>query len=120
LTLLVVAAVLRNVRIMGMPVVAAGAASNVAAILANGGFMPASREALAALGASAPSIYSNSSVVPDPALWPLTDIFALPSWLPMANVFSIGDVLIGLGVALVIVIHMRRPTPTAAGSPQAA
>ena len=26
---------------------------------------------------------------------PLTDIFALPAWLPFANVFSIGDVLIG-------------------------
>jgi len=120
-TLLVVAAVLRNVRITGMPVVAVGAASNVAAIVANGGFMPASRDALAALGASAPSIYSNSSVAPDPALWPLTDVFALPPWLPMANVFSIGDVLIGLGVALVIVIHMRRPAPpVAGGAPQAA
>ena len=37
------------------------------------------------------------------------DIFALPSWLPFANVFSIGDVLIGLGIVAAIVIAMRRP-----------
>ena len=39
---------------------------------------------------------------------PLTDIFALPAWLPLHNVFSIGDVLIGVGVAVVIVVGMRR------------
>ncbi len=53
-TLLVLAAVARNAGIRGMPVVVVGAASNVVAILANGGFMPASQGALAALGKSAP------------------------------------------------------------------
>ncbi len=43
----------------------------------------------------------------DPALRPLTDIFALPTWLPAANVFSVGDVLIGVGVAVVIALGMR-------------
>jgi len=42
-TLVVLAAVVRNGRIPGMPVVIAGALSNVAAIAANGGYMPASR-----------------------------------------------------------------------------
>ena len=41
--------------------------------------------------------FSNSAVLENPALAPLTDIFALPPWLPFANVFSIGDVLIGSG-----------------------
>ncbi len=36
-----------------------------------------------------------------PALWILTDIFALPPPMPFANVFSIGDVLIAIGVAVV-------------------
>ena len=36
---------------------------------------------------------------PTPRLAPLTDIFAMPRWLPFANVFSVGDVLIGVGVA---------------------
>jgi len=31
----------------------------------------------------------------------------LPSWLPLANVFSIGDVLIGVGVIVAIVLSMR-------------
>jgi hypothetical protein len=39
---------------------------------------------------------------------PLTDIFALPGWLPFANVFSIGDVLIGVGLVVVIAAGMRR------------
>jgi hypothetical protein len=45
--------------------------------------------------------------VADPALEPLTDIFALPAWLPFSNIFSIGDVLITAGVAWVIVAAMR-------------
>ena len=48
----------------GMPLVALGAACNLAAILANGGYMPASPGALAALGKAAPTIYSNSAVLP--------------------------------------------------------
>ncbi len=127
----VLAAVVRNWRIVGLPVLALGAVSNAAAILANGGFMPASPGALAALGKSFPATYSNSSIVPHPALEPLTDIFAVPHPLPFANVFSIGDVLIALGVAIVIVVAMRghaaspsaAPTdssPTAADAPPAA
>jgi len=107
-TALVLAAVARNYAVRGMPVVILGAGSNFAAIVSNGGFMPASQDALAALNKGLPHTYSNSSVVPNPALAPLTDIFALPSWLPVTNVFSIGDVLIGAGVAAVIVLAMRR------------
>ncbi|MEA2548854.1 MAG: hypothetical protein QOE42_1452, partial [Chloroflexota bacterium] len=72
-TLFVGAAVVRNVRLPGMPLIIVGAASNMAAILANNGFMPASPEALASLGKVAPVIYSNSSVVARPALELLTD-----------------------------------------------
>lgn len=105
---LVLAAVVANRAIPGMVVVAVGAASNLAAIVANGGYMPASISAMEALGKIPKTVYSNSAVVPDAALAPLTDIFVLPAWLPWANIFSIGDVLIGLGVVLVIVSAMRR------------
>jgi hypothetical protein len=91
--------------------------SNLAAIIANGGWMPASPEALAALGMSPKAGYSNSSVVADPALPWLTDIFALPPWMPMANVFSIGDVLIGLGVIVVITVAMRAPMQSSEPGP---
>ncbi len=108
-TLAVLAAVSVNRRIPGIPLVIAGAVSNMTAIVANGGYMPTTPEALAALGKLPPETYSNSSVPISPMLWPLTDIFAMPAWLPFANVFSIGDVLIGLGIAIAVVATMRRP-----------
>ena len=104
----VLAAVLRDVRIPGMAVIALGATSNLAAILANGGYMPADPAALASVVQLTPG-YSNSVVVADPALRPLTDLFALPPAFPLANVFSIGDVLIGIGVAATIAFAMRAP-----------
>jgi hypothetical protein len=51
--------------------------------------------------------YSNSVEMANPALAPLTDIFALPAWVPATNVFSVGDVLIMLGIAVAIVVQMR-------------
>ena len=110
-TAAVLAAVARNVRIPGIPLVVAGALCNLAAIVANGGYMPASPEALASLGRSVGLAYSNSAVVAEPALAFLTDIFAMPRGLPFANVFSAGDVLIGAGVAIVIAVAMLRGTP---------
>jgi hypothetical protein len=107
-TVLVLAALAANARTPGVPIVLAGAMANLAAILANGGYMPAGPAALAALGRTLGDEYSNSSVVAHPALEPLTDIFAMPPAMPFANVFSVGDVLIGTGVAVVIVIAMRR------------
>ncbi len=47
-TALVGIAIVRNLAIPGIPLVLLGAASNLAAILANGGFMPAAPGALAA------------------------------------------------------------------------
>ena len=107
-TLMVGVAVARNLRIPGMPLIVLGAVSNMAAILANGGFMPASPAALASLAKGVPTIYSNSAVIAQPALELLTDRFALPRWLPFANVFSLGDILIGAGVVTLIVVTMLR------------
>ena len=111
-TAAVLVAVLRDVRIPGMAFVALGAASNLAAIVANGGYMPADPTALASVVELSPG-YSNSVVVADPALRPLTDLFALPPAFPFANVFSLGDVLIGVGIALVIALAMRTRQTTA-------
>jgi hypothetical protein len=105
-TLAVLIAVLRNVGIPGLALVAAGAACNLAAIVANGGVMPADPDAVATLGPAGTG-FSNSVAVTDPALRPLTDIFVLPSWVPFANVFSVGDVLIAVGVATAIALGMR-------------
>jgi len=104
-TAAVLVAVLRNVTIPGMAIVAVGATSNLVAIVANSGFMPADPAALAAIGGVEPG-YSNSIVVADPAFRPLTDIFSLPTWVPLNNVFSVGDVLLGIGIGVTIVIAM--------------
>jgi hypothetical protein len=109
-TALVLAALLRNISIPGLWIVALGAFSNMAAIATNGGYMPAAPGALAALGRGPETVYSNSAVVAHPALEPLTDIFAIPHGVPFANVFSIGDVLIGLGVVIALVVAMKRAT----------
>jgi hypothetical protein len=106
-TAAVLATVIRNARITGLPVVVLGALSNLAAIVANGGYMPASAAAMTSLGKTPPEGYSNSALLLHPALAPLTDIFALPRWVPFANVFSVGDVLIAVGVVWAIVATMR-------------
>ena len=106
-TAAVLVAVLRNVAIPGVAVIAVGAGCNLAAIVANGGWMPADPAALESVGGLGPG-YTNSILVADPLLRPLTDVFALPAWLPLANVFSVGDVLIGIGIAATIALGMRR------------
>ena len=110
-TALVLAVVLRNLRMPGLVLVAVGATSNLLAIVANGGYMPASAAALAMLGKDVNPGYSNSAVMPSPVLAPLTDIFALPRLVPFANVFSIGDVLIAVGIAIAIASAMRGGAP---------
>jgi hypothetical protein len=89
-----------NWRVPGMVLTALGAALNLLAILANGGVMPASPAALAAAGlpAAEPG-FQNSSVVDDPRLAFLGDVFAIPASWPLSNVFSVGDLLIGVGLA---------------------
>ena len=107
-TVAVLGFVLGNAGITGMPIVALGAGLNLVAITANGGTMPASGAALASLGTGASSGYINSRELVAPVLLPLGDVFALPSWMPFANVFSVGDVLVGAGIFIVIVVAMRR------------
>jgi hypothetical protein len=107
-SLLVLAVVLRNVRVPGLPAVAVGASLNLVTIMSNGGYMPASTRALEALGKTVNPSYSNSLVTSHPVLAPLTDVFAMPAGVPFANIFSIGDLLIGIGIAWAIAAATRR------------
>jgi hypothetical protein len=100
----------RNARIVGVPLIAVGMLSNVAAILANGGHMPALPSALRAAGLHFTQS-RNSAALASPNLHWLVDRWAAPSWVPWANVFSVGDVLIALGgfvVALAATGALRR------------
>jgi hypothetical protein len=42
----------------------------------------------------------------------------MPTWIPLANVFSIGDALIGVGAAIAVVaaMHGRAPVTTRAAT----
>ena len=103
-----------NRRTPGFAVVAVGGALNLLAIVANGGVMPASAHALAAAGiAPAAGAYANSAVVIGARVALLGDIFAVPASWPMSNVYSVGDLLISVGVAITILrvtgARLRRP-----------
>lgn len=94
---------LANRRIPGIGLLALGGGLNVAAITANGGVMPASTSALASAGIiHHAGTYANSAAVGHAHLAWLGDVFAIPSSLPLPNVFSIGDVLIVLGVLVLV------------------
>lgn len=103
----VLVAVAANLAVPGLPVVLAGGAANLLAIVANGGYMPVSPGALEAMGRLPKDGYSNSAPRDIVALGPLTDVFTMPAWVPMANVFSVGDVLIAGGVAIAVVAAMH-------------
>jgi hypothetical protein len=78
--------------------VALGGALNLLVIAVNGGVMPANAAALQRAGwPSASDQFENSIALAHPRLLFLGDVFAVPTWVPFANVFSIGDVLLVLG-----------------------
>jgi hypothetical protein len=87
----------RNARVPGGWIIAAGATSNLAAIVANGGTMPANADAWRRAGLPDPTAFENSSTAHDAHLTFLGDIFAIPASWPLSNVFSIGDVMIVIG-----------------------
>jgi hypothetical protein len=110
---LVLAVTVLNVPLPGMRTAAAGAGSNLLALVANGGLMPVSPQALltvghgstvAALAAGAAVTGSKGILLPpaETGLWPLTDIFLLPPPFPLPAVFSLGDILVALGLGYLI------------------
>ena len=97
-----------------MPLVALGGPMNLLAISVNGGVMPASPSALAGAGlpVGGPGFH-NSAVLADPRLGFLCDVFFIPASWPLSNIFSVGDVLIGLGVAWALYrVYRSRLTPS--------
>ncbi len=97
-----VVATVANRRLPGTPLIGLGLASNVLAMVANGGHMPATAAALRALGRVEHGVHANSIGLAHPALPWLVDRFATPRWVPFASVFSVGDVLIVAGAAVLL------------------
>ena len=95
--------IVANRRLAGMRMLALGTTLNLIAILANNGVMPASRSALRTAGRHVNSTeFLNSAPLAHPRLLVLGDILPVPHAIPLANVYSIGDVCIAIGVAIAI------------------
>lgn len=120
------AVVIRNILQRGLAglafaVAAIGLGLNLIVVVANGGYMPQSAEArLVARGDALPpdanvtELYNITVAGPDTRLGLFTDVIPQPRWLPKANVLSIGDVIISLGMAGLVLVtiasgsHQRR------------
>ena len=98
-----------NRRLPGMVLIALGVAANGVTIAVNGGTLPASAHALRAAGIHLRSGFDNSGAVMHPHLAWLGDVMVTPSWLPMRNMLSIGDVLLFAGAVVLMVVTTRRP-----------
>lgn len=100
----VLAVAAANVALVGMPLIALGAAMNLLVVALNGG-MPVDAAALEVVGARMPA---------DRLHIPLTGATLLPilaDRIPMsifANVYSLGDIALAVGGFLVPVATMRR------------
>jgi Family of unknown function (DUF5317) len=99
-----------NRSLPGIALVAAGAAANAVTITVNGGTLPASPSALKAAGIQLHEGFDNSGLVAHPHLAWLGDIMVTPSWLPMRNMLSIGDLLLLVGAAVLVVVTTRART----------
>jgi hypothetical protein len=93
-----------NRSLPGFVVIGVGSLLNATVIALNGGTLPASARAMAAAGFPIHTKdFQNSGVLHHPVLAWFGDIVATPSWLPLRNVISIGDILILVGA--VVLVH---------------
>jgi len=107
-----------NGRLPGVPFIALGLVSNLTAVLTNGGHMPALPSALRAAGLHFTQS-RNSAQMAQPHLAWLVDRWAMPSWVPWGNVFSVGDISIMVGGVLFVLLatgslRFMRATPSVA------
>jgi len=111
--LLLLAAVWANRQLPGMRWIGMGLLLNLVVMVANGGWMPITPEALTQVGHTSlvPSLApgtrvasSKSILLPrqETTLWFLSDVLILARPFPVPSVFSVGDVLIALGVFLLV------------------
>jgi hypothetical protein len=114
LLLLVVAA---NHRVPGIPLIGLGLALNLIVMLANGGWMPVTMEALEAaqldhlvreMAAGARVMgWKNLVLSRDEShLWILSDIIMIP--FPLRTIVSLGDIVLALGAFILFQRTMKR------------
>ena len=100
-----------------------GGLLNFVAIAANGGVMPADPELALHVAREAGEGFVNSGAIANPHLLFLGDIFATPESWPLYNVYSVGDIMIVLGVLVLLhgvcgsrLVPRRWRTPVPAGA----
>jgi hypothetical protein len=115
-----------NRRIAGMWAVGLGLLLNLTVMLANGGYMPITPEAVIAVGhqhevrsmeAGARLTGAKDVLLPrdQTKLWPLSDVFVVARPFPIPSVFSAGDVAVALGVFILVLTALhRRPAQATA------
>ncbi len=105
-----------NRAVPGMIVIALGAGANALAIALNDGTLPASARALREAGIKPRVGFQNSGVLSHPHLSWLGDIMVTPSWLPLRNMLSVGDLVLLLG-AVILVMRVTHSAPPVADPP---
>ena len=116
---LLVLVIVLNWKLPGLPLIGLGLVLNLLVMVANGGFMPVTYEALQRAGmahlalASAPGsriMATKDIVLPREStyLWALSDIFVIPPPLPFRTIFSLGDLCL-VGGAFVLFQRVMRP-----------
>jgi hypothetical protein len=105
--------VILNRQLPGIVLIGLGVVMNLAAIAANGGYMPVDPAAAAYAGnlaryvGESDSIVNNSIATTDVRLWILTDIFPMPAGVPFAKVYSLGDILLTTGISVLCYSTLR-------------
>jgi hypothetical protein len=123
--------VIANRRLPGMPLIGLGLLLNLMVMVANGGFMPVTPEALQRAGLSGLALsegtgarlYATKDVLllrEETRLWLLSDILVIPP--PLGTVFSIGDVLLAGGACwllqnVMVVPRRKDMTVAVTGTP---
>jgi len=107
--LILLAFIWRNRRELPLWIVGTGLALNLLVIVINGGWMPMSPETLVKIRPDLANetlltgvrVGFGKDFLLDPTsthLWFLSDIFVLPAWFPYRVAFSLGDILVALGI----------------------
>jgi len=104
-----------NIRVVPIVLLSIGAVCNFSVLIANGGHIPASINAIQRAGLPTlaerlmqDGVYANLVLMSDSSrLNFLGDTLYLPQWIPFSAAFSIGDLLIMLALIWLIVKGMR-------------
>jgi hypothetical protein len=115
-----------NRRLIGVLIAGLGIVCNLVVIVVNGGLMPITPDTLAAINAGSRSEqwpvgdhYGHSKDIillrQDTKLWALSDLLVIPPPFPKPFAFSLGDLLIAVGI--VVLFQGSRVSPQPATVP---